>query len=71
VQFLVDAAAQAGGRTLHVPAAVRPQPQASGNFYERTLWVIDLFDRVAERNRLPTFSRPQSTGSSPSLTGAE
>jgi phytoene synthase len=71
VQFLVDAAAQAGARALHVPAAIRPEPQASGNFYERTLWVIDLFDRVAERNRLPAFSRPQTAGSSPSLTGAE
>jgi 15-cis-phytoene synthase len=40
VQFLVDA------------AAVAPRPAlASGSFYDRTLWVIDLFERVAERDR--------------------
>jgi phytoene synthase len=66
VQFLVDAAAHADGRTPHTPEA-----SPSGNFYQRTLWVIDLFDRVAERNRAPVFSRASSDSATGSLTGAE
>lgn len=47
VQYLVDEASR--------PRPARPAPElaarADGNFYQRTLWVIDLFEKVAERNR--------------------
>lgn len=48
VRFLVDAAK---APVVHRPAA-EPRADPSGNFYQRTLWVIDLFERVAERNRM-------------------
>jgi hypothetical protein len=42
VAYLVDEAAR----------AARPAEQsAGGNFYQRTLRIIELFERVAERNR--------------------
>ena len=66
VQFLVEAAARVAGRMPHAPDA-----SAGGNFYQRTLWVIDLFDRVAERNRPPVFSRAPAIASSDSLSAAE
>ena len=66
VQFLVDAAAHADGRRPQVPS-----PDAGGNFYQRTLWVIDLFDRVAERNRLAAFDRGGAAAGPGSLSGAE
>ena len=48
VRFLVEAAQRPSGRLPHVPGATA---SATGSFYQRTLWVIDLFERVAERNR--------------------
>lgn len=47
VQYLVDEASR--------PRPARPATEliarVDGNFYQRTLWVIDLFEKVAERNR--------------------
>jgi phytoene synthase len=47
VQFLVDEA----GRARSPRRADESPARADGSFYERTLWVIDLFEKVAERNR--------------------
>jgi len=46
VRFLVDAARAAPARR-----SPRGSARPDGNYYERTLWVMDLFERVAERNR--------------------
>lgn len=60
VQYLIDAALPAAGRTPHVPGTAGVGPTASGGFYQRTLWVIDLFDRVAERNRRAGMDRTEA-----------
>jgi phytoene synthase len=52
VRYLVDAAVHPSGRAPHALPA-----DAAGSFYQRTLWVMDLFDRVAERNRAPMYAR--------------
>jgi phytoene synthase len=44
IRYLVDA----GVSHVH-----RPRPQS---FYERTVWVIELFERIAERDRLPNMA---------------
>jgi hypothetical protein len=49
VRFLVDAARAAPARR-----SPRGSARPDGNYYERTLWVMDLFERVAERNRPDT-----------------
>jgi phytoene synthase len=69
VQYLIDAALATGGRAPHVPAVNAAEPAASGNFYQRTLWVIDLFDRVAERNRRATIDRTGATQVSGAFAG--
>jgi phytoene synthase len=66
IRYLVEAAAQPAGRTPHAPQADR-----GGNFYQRTLWVMDLFDRVAERNRAPMYARAAGTDGGASLSAAE
>jgi phytoene synthase len=63
VQYLVEAALRTSGRTPHVPAsATGVAASAQGNFYERTLWVIELFERVAERKRAGLHGHLQTTG---------
>jgi hypothetical protein len=63
VQYLVEAALRTSNRTPHVPAsATGVAASAQGNFYERTLWVIELFERVAERKRAGLQGRLQTTG---------
>lgn len=47
VQFLVDEASRPRTRLR----GAESQARADGSFYERTLWVIDLFEKVAQRNR--------------------
>jgi phytoene synthase len=53
VQFLIDAVITAEHRVERAPAQ---QP----NFYDRTLRIIDLFERVAERNRDRALGRLSS-----------
>ena len=69
VRFLVDAA-----RAVPTRRPPRGEARPDGSFYERTLWVMDLFERVAERNRGALTARSQrashSTGHM-TLGGAE
>jgi phytoene synthase len=53
VQFLIDAVAVAAHR-------VERAPEQQPNFYDRTLRIIDLFERVAERNRDRSMARLSS-----------
>jgi phytoene synthase len=54
VRFLVDAA-----RAVPTRRPPRGEARPDGSFYERTLWVMDLFERVAERNRGALAARSQ------------
>ena len=47
VQYLIDEACRERPTRASLASPARPD----GNFYQRTLWVIDLFEKVAERNR--------------------
>jgi phytoene synthase len=53
VQFLIDAVSSAAHRTERAPAQ-------DPNFYDRTLRIIELFERVAERNRDRSLARLSS-----------
>jgi phytoene synthase len=53
VQFLIDAVSDA-------PHRVERAPGKEPNFYGRTLRIIDLFERVAERNRDRSLTRLSS-----------
>ncbi len=53
VQFLIDAVQVAAHR-------VERTPEQTSNFYDRTLRIIDLFERVAERNRDRSLARLSS-----------
>ena len=54
VRFLVEAARAAPSRRL-----ARGVARPDGNFYERTLWVMDLFENLAERRRPAVDKRPR------------
>jgi phytoene synthase len=63
VQYLVEAALRTSNRTPHVPASASAvAASARGNFYERTLWVIEMFERVAERKRAGPIDTLQAAG---------
>jgi phytoene synthase len=63
VQYLVEAALRTSNRTPHVPASASTvAASARGNFYERTLWVIEMFERVAERKRAGPIDTLQAAG---------
>ena len=64
VRFLVEAARAAPSRRL-----ARGVTRPDGNFYQRTLWVMDLFENLAERRRPAVDNRPR--GASASAAGLQ